>query len=96
MLSTSSETQATSKGLTPTASLKPSHHLYERHLIFHLFGGGAALLITQEIILCQSLMPHVKCVTLNRRDGLFVRITSKMDGCASFIKHVGVLIRLVK
>ena len=33
---------------------------------------------------------------LNRRDGLFVRITSKIEGGASFMKHVEVLIRLVK
>ena len=69
---TSSKTQATSKGMTPTASLKTpsSKCLYERHLIFRL----SAPLITQEIILCQSLMPHVKCVTLHRKGGLFVRI----------------------
>ena len=81
-----------------TASLKTlsSKCLYERLLIFRLFGGGAARLITQEIILSQSLMPHVKFVTLYRNDGLSVRITSTIEGCASFIKHVGVLIRLVK
>ena len=76
--------------MTPTASLKTSPKcLYERHLIFRLFGGGAAPLITQEIILCQSLMPHVECVMLNRRDGLFGRITSKIEGGASFMEHVG-------
>ena len=50
----------------------------------------------QEIVLCQSQMPHVKFVMLDRRDGLFVTITSNIEGCASFMKHVGVLIRLVK
>ena len=64
--------------------------------MFRLVGGGAAPLITQEIILCQSLMPHVKFVMLNRRDGLFVRIRFKIEGYASFMKHVGVFIRLVK
>ena len=33
---------------------------------------------------------------LNRRDGLFVRITSNVERDASFMKHVGVLIRFVK
>ena len=47
-----------------------------------LFGGGAAPLITPEIILCQSLMPHVKFVMLNRRDGLFVF----QETCWSFYK----------
>ena len=84
--------------MTPTASLKTlsSKCLYERHLIIRLFGGGAAPLITQEIILCKSLMLHVEFVMLNRRDGLFVRITSNIEGGASFMKHVGVLIRFVK
>ena len=57
---------------------------------------GRAFNNTGNHILCQSLMPHVKCVILNRRDGLFVRITSKIEGCASFMKHVVVFIRLVK
>ena len=86
------------KRMTPTASLMnfSSKCLYKRYLIFRLFSGGAAPLITQEIILCQSVMPHVKCVVLDRKDGLFVRITSKIEGCASFVKHIGVLIKLVK
>ena len=86
------------KRMTPTASLKnpSSKCLYERHLIVHLCGGGAANLITPEIISCQSLMPHVKFVMLHRKYGLFVRKTSKIEGCASFIKHVGDLIRLAK
>ena len=70
--------------------------MFVRYLIFRFLGGGAAPLITQEIILSQSLMPHVKCVVLNRTDVLLARITSKSEGCASFMKHVGVLIRLVK
>ena len=65
------------KGMTLTASLKIplSKCLYERHLIFNV-SGGAANLITPSIILCQSLMPCVKFVTLHRKDGIFVRITS--------------------
>ena len=86
------------KGMTPAASLKTpsSKCLYERHLIVHFSGGGAANLITPEITCCQSLMSHVKFVTLRRKYGLVVRITSKIEGCASFIKHVGDLIRLAK
>ena len=37
-------------------------------LNLHLSGGGAAPLITQEIILCQSVMQQVKVVMLHRKD----------------------------
>ena len=40
-----------------------------------------------------SLIPHVKCIKLNRRDGLLVRTTSEIE---SLIKHIGALIRSVK
>ena len=40
-----------------------------------------------------SLMLHVELITLNSRDGVFVRKTSEIE---SLITHIGALIRLVK
>ena len=47
-------------------------------------------------MLCQSLMPHDMLVILNKNEGLLVKITSTIEGGAFLVKHVGLVIRLVK
>ena len=47
-------------------------------------------------MLCQSLMPHEMLVILNKNEGLLVKITSTIEGGAFLVKHVGLVIRLVK
>ena len=47
-------------------------------------------------MLCQSLMPHDMLVILNKNEGLFVTITSTIEGGAFLVNHVGIVITLVK
>ena len=83
---------------TGACSLKASSSkfLYDRLMIFSFLGGGATPFITTETKLCQLLISHAKFVTLNKRVGMFVSMTSTSDGGAFLVKHVAFFTRQLR